>query len=148
MTAVIGKILGAILRSLFVSIVMFVIVFSVISGEFPPNFGRLAKTYQSLQQMTQINRQIQVSQNSVISQNNLQGELIERDIEALEHWNQKRAQLGESILGGGGSSFIPNLRNTSTQFLEEKDLKERVAELQTQVYRLQQRVSQLEDKVK
>lgn len=148
MTAVIGKILGAILRSLFVSIVMFIIVFSVISGEFPPNFERLAKTYQSLKQMNKIGKQVHTPKKTHINQNSLQDDSIERDIEALEHLNQKRAELGENILTGGGLSIIPEQKNKSAHSFEERDLMERIVELQSQVYRLQQRVSQLEDKVK
>lgn len=148
MTAVIGKILGAILRSLFVSIVMFIIVFSVISGEFPPNFERLAKTYQSLKQMNKISRQVHAPKKTHINQNILQDDLFERDIEALENLNQKRAELGENILTGGGLNIVPKQKNKRAQSTEDRDLRGRIVELQSQVYRLQQRVSQLEDKVK
>lgn len=153
MVQVIGKVLGALLRSLFVSIVMFVIGFSVISGEFPPNFKRLEKTYESLQQMSQLGRQLQVQQKDMKNQIVNPGESdVERDVEALQNLTAKRAELGENILTGSARKVNSHgsIKNTNSdaESSDIKDLKARINELQTQVYRLQQRVGQLEDRNK
>lgn len=140
MLQTLGKILGSIVRSLFISIVMFIIVFSVITGEFPPNFGRIKSTYQSLQKMTQLSRQIFDQQKVLKGQYQANGEVDEADVSALEELNLKRAELGASILQGGPSPSMDSQ--------EVKDLRKQMAELEKQVFKLQHRVNQLEAKVR
>lgn len=139
MLQALGKIAGSILRSLFISIVMFIIVFSVITGEFPPNFKRVTNTFKSLQQMTQLSRQIQEQQKALKTQYAANGEVDESDVEALQELNLKRAELGAGLL---------QAENTVSDSQETSELKQKMKELETQLFRLQQRVSQLESKTK
>lgn len=139
MLQALGKIAGSILRSLFISIVMFIIVFSVITGEFPPNFKRVTNTFKSLQQMTQLSRQIQEQQKALKTQYAANGEVDESDVEALQELNLKRAELGSGLL---------QAENTVSDSQETSELKQKMKELETQLFRLQQRVSQLESKTK
>ncbi|MEK2644439.1 hypothetical protein [Bdellovibrio sp. BCCA] len=138
MREALGKIAGSILRSLFISIVMFVIVFSVVTGEFPPNFGRIKKTYASLQQMTQLSRQIHEQQKAMKHQYANSGEVDEQDVEALQELNLKRAEIGAGILGD------PNAPSAVSESADVKELKEKIKEMEAQLYRLQHRVSELE----
>lgn len=139
MLQVLGKIVGSILRSLFISIVMFVIVFSVITGEFPPNFKRVTNTFKNLQQMTQLSRQIQEQQKALKDRYAAHGEVDDSDVEALQELNLKRAELGAGLL---------QAENPASDNQETNELKQKVKELETQLFRLQQRVSQLESKSK
>ncbi|WP_373999000.1 hypothetical protein [Bdellovibrio bacteriovorus] len=139
MLQALGKIAGSVLRSLFISIVMFIIVFSVITGEFPPNFKRVTNTFKNLQQMTQLSRQIQEQQKALKNQYTAHGEVDENDVEALQELNLKRAELGAGLL---------QAENAVSDSQETSELKQKMKELETQLFRLQQRVSQLESKTK
>lgn len=140
MREALGKIAGSILRSLFISIVMFVIVFSVVTGEFPPNFGRIKKTYASLQQMTQLSRQIHEQQKAMQHQYADSGEVDEHDVEALQELNLKRAEIGAGILGD------PNAPSSVNESADVKELKAKINDMEAQLYRLQHRVSELESR--
>jgi len=138
MREALGKVAGSILRSLFISIVMFVVVFSVITGEFPPDFSRIKKGYQSLQQMAQLSRQIH-QQHKILKAQNDSGQAVDdADVEALQELNLKRAELGASLLGEGP---LP-------QTAEVTQLQNQIKELQAQLFRLQDRVNKLEERVK
>lgn len=139
MREALGKIAGSILRSLFISIVMFVVVFSVITGEFPPDFGRIKKTYSNLQQMTQLSRQIHEQQKALQGRYATNGEVDEQDVEALQELNLKRAELGAGLLGAG-----PEGSTSSLDSGDVKELRAKIKEMETQLFRLQNRVSELE----
>ncbi|WP_374029722.1 hypothetical protein [Bdellovibrio bacteriovorus] len=140
MREALGKIAGSILRSLFISIVMFVVVFSVITGEFPPRFSRLKNTYHNLQQMAQLSRQIHEQQKVLKKQYAQDGLVEDADLEALQEMNLRRAEIGAGILQGSAVAGVGSEEN--------KELKERLQQLENQVYRLQQRVSELESERK
>ncbi|WP_374078092.1 hypothetical protein [Bdellovibrio bacteriovorus] len=138
MREALGKILGSVLRSLFISIVMFVVVFSAITGEFPPDFSRIKKTYSNLQQMTQLSRQIHEQQKAMKGQYATTGEVDEQDVEALQELNLKRAELGAGLLGAGPET------SASVDTGDVKELRAKMKEMETQLFRLQNRVSELE----
>lgn len=136
MKSVLVKVVGSILRSLFVSIVMFVIVFSVITREFPPNFAKLQGSWQNLQQMAQLSRQIH-DQNKVLKSQQAQDGFVEdADLEKLQELNLKRAELGAGLLNGEATGVSGSA--------DTEALKVRVQELEKQLFRLQQRVNELE----
>lgn len=120
----VAKVIGSILRSLFVSIVMFVIVLSVMTGQFPPDFGRLRVTFQSMQDLVALGQKMKEKTEGA-------DELAEEDVQSLEALNAKRRELGEKIFAQGSDSSA--------------ELKARVQELQVQLFRLQQRVAELEE---
>ncbi|MFV8256194.1 hypothetical protein ACNQKP_00230 [Bdellovibrio bacteriovorus] len=136
MKSVLVKVIGSILRSLFISIVMFVIVFSVITREFPPNFGKLQGSWQNLQQMAQLSRQIH-DQNKILKSQQAQDGFVEdADLEKLQELNLKRAELGAGLLNGEAVGVSASA--------DTEALKVRVQELEKQLFRLQQRVNELE----
>lgn len=136
MKETVGKVLSSILRSTLISIVMFLVVFSIITGEFPPNLGRIKIAYQSLQRMTQLSREIQTKQKALQKQYAAEGAVEDADVEALQELNLKRAEIGASLLGDAPLSEV------SAKDMNE--VKKQIQELQTQVFRLQQRVNELE----
>lgn len=140
MLEVLAKALSSILRSLFVSLMMFIIGYSVITGEFPPNFSRLKTTFQNLQEMTQLSRQVFEQQKNLKQQMAAQGMVDEKDVAALEELNLKRAELGAGLLGGSAQQI------QKIEIHDNQELRRQVKELETQVLRLQQRVSQLEQR--
>lgn len=136
MKTVLVKVVGSILRSLFVSIVMFVIVFSVITREFPPNFAKLQGSWQNLQQMAQLSREIHDQHKVLKGQQAQDGFVEDADLERLQELNLKRAELGAGLL---------NAQTPAGESSEQTQaLKQRVQELEKQLYLLQQRVSELE----
>ncbi len=94
MLSVAGEILGSVVRSLFISIVMFVIAFSIITGEFPPDFGKIPKIYESLQQMTALSRQIHEQDKTLRKKFETEGEVEDVDVMALEDLNIKKSRIG------------------------------------------------------
>lgn len=133
-----AKVLGSILRSLFFSIIMFVVVYSVITGEFPPNFARIKTSYQGLQKMAHLSREIHNKNKDLNTQYEIEGSVDDADLAALQELNLKRAEIGVSLLGEAPAP----VSETDT------DLQKKIQDLQTQVFRLQQRVSELESKNK
>lgn len=136
MKTAIVRVLGSILRSLVVSIVMFVIVFSVITREFPPNFSRLQNSWQNLQKMAQLSREIQNQHKVLKGQQAQDGFVEDADLEKLQELNLRRAELGAGLLSGES----PGL--TSSE--EVINMQRRMAEMEKQLFRLQQRVAELE----
>ncbi|WP_347357006.1 hypothetical protein [Bdellovibrio sp.] len=139
MKTVLAKILGSLLRSIFVSVVMFVIVFSVITREFPPNFSKLQNSWQSLQKMAQLSRQIHDQHQLLKGQQSAGDGFVEdADLDKLQELNLRRAELGANLLNGTVSG--------SDSSAEDRALKGRVQELEKQLFKLQQRVNELEAK--
>lgn len=142
-----AKIVGSILRSLFISIVMFVIAFSVITGEFPPNFGRIAEMYSSFKTLNDVNQSVghshsQVSKEGAVVEGNV-GSGDDDMVEGLNQINRKRAEVGASMLGGSSPKLqgqvVPVPVSSEVQVLRDK-----VKELEVQLFRLQDRVNRLE----
>lgn len=129
MLEMLGKIINSILTSLIVSIVLFVAGYSLLSGEFPPNFARLKKSYQSLHKVAQISRQIHEQDLRLKKQYAETGQVSEQDVAALQSLNLQRAELGVGILSGDS-------RDDRTDDRTEKRIKElekRVAQLEAQL---------------
>nr|BFD58590.1 hypothetical protein CKG001_06970 [Bdellovibrio sp. CKG001] len=137
MKTALAKILSSLLRSLFVSLVMFVVVFSVITREFPPNFSKLQNSWQNLQKMAQLSRQIHDQHQLLKSQQAVGDGFVEdADLEKLQELNLRRAELGAGLLNGTVPAAEPSA--------DSQALKQRVQELEKQLFKLQQRVNELE----
>lgn len=132
MLAVIGKILGSLVRSIFISAVMFLIVLSLLTGEFPPNIDKIRNTFAGLQKMSELSQKFQHLPTPA------QGS-EEADVLYLEQVNKERQQAGGGLLGASTPTTV------AASGSEEQDLKATVRELQRQVFKLQNRVAELEE---
>jgi len=141
-----AKILSAIVKSLFFSGIMFIIFFSIITGGFPPDFRKLSKAFGNTQELAKMSN----PQNITIHDKTLSHFEEENEISHLEAFNKKRAKLGEGLFGADSSTdeeeHIPSLRTLSS--VPQEDLKAQLQDLQQEIFRLQQRVSELEEQAK
>lgn len=131
---------GALLRSLFVSLVMLVIGYSVITGEFPPNFSKAKTSWQNLQEMSRLSQIALDRMRKETGQVGGTGGSEDDDIKLLEDLNRQRAQMGAGLLPAGK---VPGIKDVSPT--QENTHLRRIQELEVQLFRLQQRVSELED---
>lgn len=139
MLEVMGKILSSLVRSLFVSAVMLLIALSLLTGEFPPSFGKLQNMFAGLQKISDLNRNLQtIAVKSLVEP---AADSSEADVLALQQLNKQRAEVGSSILGAS----VPGANSVNSENAETQNLRETVRELQRQVYKLQSRVADLED---
>lgn len=115
---------------------MFVIVYSVITREFPPNFSKLQNSWQNLQKMAQLSRDIQNQHKVLKEQQSVDGFVEDADLEKLQELNLRRAELGAGLLSGESTGSMSSEEVLSVQ--------RRMAEMEKQLFRLQQRVAELE----
>lgn len=149
MSTTIAKILGSVLRSLFISLVMLLIALSVITGQFPPDFDRLQKTYTSLQELTKLSQEIHGhTKDAVAAASNAAGSMEEEDIRRLEDLNSKRAELGSQLLPHGGGEDSAPKAVTLAQSRTPEQLESKIRDLQQDLFRLQERVNRLESQNK
>lgn len=134
------KVLGSILRSLFISILMLVITLSIVTGKFPPDFGRLKSTWQSLQQIARVGQEFHAKSKALQANSELYDE--SDAVSELATLQRQRAELGAGLLAGQGPSAGAAHINDSN--FEDGTLRTRVQELERQLYQLQQRVGELE----
>lgn len=133
MLVVLGKFLGSLIRSIFISAVMFLIVLSVLTGDFPPNMEKIKNTYAGLQKMSELSQKFQHPPAPT------QGS-EEADVLYLEQINKQRQQAGQNLLGGSAPTTVVASGS------EDQELKATIRELQRQVFKLQNRVAELEEK--
>lgn len=135
------RILGVLLRSTFISIVMFLIAFSVVTGEFPPNFGKIKKAYQGMQQLSRLSSN--VNHRRFDQKNNLPlySDPAEQDVADLEYVNRKRTEISQSLFQTQNEAFVSD--NSSN---EVRALRTQLSEVKIQLYKLQHRVAQLESR--
>ncbi|KYG67371.1 hypothetical protein AZI86_10280 [Bdellovibrio bacteriovorus] len=146
MTATIAKILGSILRSMFISIVMLVIALSVITGQFPPDFEKLQKTYSSVQELAQLSNGFHERKNidAATSTMGSAGSMEEDDIRRLEEINAKRAEIGANLLPHASDNGSASKVTTVAQGKTQEQLEGKIRDLQQDLFRLQERVNRLE----
>lgn len=118
MSTAIGKFLGSILRSLFVSVAMLVIALSFITGSFPPDLGKLRGT------------QAKIPEGHVL--------VKEEELRRLQSELGTRQGLGEKISPHAPPAATP---------VPRVDLESKVRELRQDVFRLQERLHRLEDRM-
>lgn len=139
MWASIGKILSSLFRSLFVSIVMLVIVLSIITGDFPPDLGKLTGAYTHLQE-------IKVLENTTPPP--ATDSFEEGDLRQLEAINEKRRDLGGKILPHGSMGVDLSQEKREVSRVGTPSLENKVRELQQDVFRLQERLHRLEERAR
>lgn len=146
---VLGKIFSAVMKSLFVSGVMFIIFFSIVTGGFPPDFRKLSRAFGGVQELHKMSHQPSMKSRAV---NEASAASLddEKDVADLEAYNRKRAKLGEDLFGQGGSTpdeeegrIVPMRQISSVDPNEE--LKNQMRDMQQEIFRLQQRVNELEE---
>lgn len=142
MLVLLGKFIGSLIRSLFVSIVLVVIVYSVITGDFPPSLSKAQTTWNNLHQLSQL-RDSAVHRLPRQESQFESGSGEDWDVTNLENFNAERSKLAAGLLSNQKESFNPDLFNSQSQ-----GQLQRIQELEVQLFKLQQRVNELEEKVK
>jgi hypothetical protein len=130
------KVTGAILRSLCVSLVMFMVAFTIVTGEFPPDFSKLKNLHQNLKMI----ESLQVSKLPTLA-NLTSSDSAENDVLSLENYNTQRAKIGANLFGASSASSPESWVTQDSQACIS-----RVREVEFQLYKLQQRVAELEEK--
>lgn len=151
--AVLAKIFSALMKSLFFSGVMFIIFFSIVTGGFPPDFRKISKAFGGVQELHKMSQQPSLK-TSAADESDSVGFDDEKDVTDLETYNRKRAKLGEDLFGQQSNQPTPEeeegrivpLRQVSSVDPNE-DLKSQMRDMQQEIFRLQQRVNELEDQV-
>lgn len=142
----VGKILSTLVSSLFVSGVMFIIGLSVITRQFPPDFGQIQSSYESI---TQLSAMGTATKSAELEKSNPSAMSEDQDVDTLTAINRKRAEISEGLLGGTGDKVKKENKGTTTTnntVVASEDIMSEIRELKTQLFRLQQRVSELETK--
>lgn len=144
---VLGKIFSAVVKSLFFSGVMFIIFFSIVTGGFPPDFRKISRAFGGVQELHKMSHQPSMKSTNEISPAGFDDE---KDVADLETYNRKRAKLGEDLFGQGSGSqdeeegrIVPMRQISSVDPNEE--LKTQMRDMQQEIFRLQQRVNELEE---
>ncbi len=133
-----AKFIGSLIRSLFVSILMMVIVYSVITGDFPPSISKAKTTWNNLIKLSHLREdtvyKLAEQGNKTVSED---GE--EWDVNVLETFNSERSKLALGLLSDQKKSDTISFFSRPDQ-----DQIRRIQELEVQLYKLQQRVNELE----
>ena len=137
------KVVGSVLRSLLVSIILFVVGFSLVTGEFPPDFKRIPRLMDQVQKLAQVSREVHEKQKHLKSKMQTQGYVEDKDVEALQELQLKRAEIGVAI-GSGKDLSNQNTLESSEDPSEVAQLRARVNELEMKVLRLQSQMDRIE----
>ena len=137
-----GKILSTLVSSLFVSGVMFIIGLSVITRQFPPDFGQIQSSYESITQLSALGTAVKSTE---LEQSVSLSMPEEKDVDTLTAINRKRAEISEGLFQGKDEKVKKeNSAAPPTPLVASEDIMAEIRELKTQLFRLQQRVSELE----
>lgn len=143
-----GKLVVYLLVSVVISFVMMVVSMSLMTGKFPPDFNRISTSMKSLKQLAQLGHSnSEISQSLKKNQAQAEGFADEADAEQLLALNSKRAQLGAGMLGNEGAVAAAGSaaeKDSVTSSRDLAELRKMTSEMQTQLFRLQQRVAELE----
>ncbi|MFS4460994.1 hypothetical protein [Bdellovibrio sp. HCB2-146] len=146
MKELVGKILSTLVSSLFVSGVMFIIGLSVITRQFPPDFGQLQSSYESI---TQLSAMGTAAKSAELEKSVTSAMPEDQDVDTLTAINRKRAEISEGLFHGQGDKVKKegSIGTAGTQtVVASEDIMSEIRELKTQIFRLQQRVNELETK--
>jgi hypothetical protein len=141
-----SKLAVYLLVSVVISFVMMVVSMSLMTGKFPPDLNRISTSMKSLKQLAQLgNTNSEVSKSLKKNQETAEGFADEADAEQLLALNSKRAQLGAGMLGNEGAVVASDAEKGSASSSRElAELRKMTSEMQTQLFKLQQRVAELE----
>ena len=136
------KVIGSLLKAGGFSLIMLMVALSALTGEFPPDWNRVKNLRGNLVALQAL--QSQGPQTPVAAD----GPSPEEEISALESFNAKRSAIGAGLLGakteinpeGPAAATVVN-SVADTQSCEKK-----IREVEYQLFRLQQRVAELEEK--
>jgi 3-polyprenyl-4-hydroxybenzoate decarboxylase len=144
--------------SFLVSIFMMVVTVSVVTNKFPPDLKKIMASYQSLRQMILTssamieNKSVNPSQKQNLQSQQASG--VDADTDQLVKLNQQRAKMGAGLIGNDdgvtgkqGNSLWQRESVESDSNNELSSIKKSFSELQSQLFRLQQRVAELESEV-
>lgn len=145
MLEVIGKVLGSFLKSILVSVVMFVIVYSVLTKEFPPDFSKLQTTYRSLQELARLGQvgDGNIPKKKALVSTNSPGESDDALVDELEKINSQRVKLGAQLMIEGPKDS-ERAQEANVSSVDQTQLLERLRTIEVQLFKLQQRVAELE----
>lgn len=149
--AALAKIFSALMKSLFFSGVMFIIFFSIVTGGFPPDFRKLSRAFGGVQELGKMSQQPSMKA-AAAAESGITGFDDEKDVADLESYNRKRAKLGEELFNQNNvpeeeeGRIIP-LRQVSSVEASD-DIKAQLRDMQQEIFRLQQRVNELEEQTK
>lgn len=124
---------------------MFIIFFSIVTGGFPPDFSKIRKAYNNLQAMSQLSKQPLAASSPNIPESE-KGLTDEKDVALLESYNKKRAELGEGLFGAGNTPAAAPQRDAAEAKVQP-DIQAQLRDMQQEIFRLQQRVSELESQL-
>lgn len=124
-----GKILTSIITSTLISIILFIALYSFLTKEFPPNFSKMKKSYDSLTKMTKLSQSF-LADNKDLSDDS--------GIEKLSQLMKKRVQLGSEIM----IESNPQASDISTS-ADIKELTKELNQLKIKVNILENRIEEL-----
>lgn len=117
---------------------MMVIVYSVITGDFPPSLSKAKTTWNNLIQLSHL-REDTVHKLAEQGNKTVIADGEEWDVNVLETFNSERSKLAMGLLSDQKKSDPMSFFNRPDQ-----DQIHRIQELEVQLYKLQQRVNELE----
>lgn len=148
MRGILGIIVGFLLRSLFTSFLMFIMVISLVSGEFPPDLKAVRKTFSSLSEMAQVGQQLNQQFKMTLQQQRHrqeQGALTNSD--KPMHPALVLKGINEQMAMDERGSQKPNVNPSELaagNILEINSLKTKIIDLESQLFRIQNRLGKLE----
>jgi|GEM_PF-1864634 hypothetical protein len=142
-----ARVLGAIIKSMGFSLIMLMVALSALTGKFPPDWERVKNLSSNLEKMHLLQSQ---GPQFLMSQNNGNPE---EDVNALEKFNAKRAAVGAGLLGAKTNIDVDSTPVNSAKVIpaagdDIQSCQKKIRDVEYQLFRLQQRVAELEEKSK
>ncbi|MBL7671596.1 MAG: hypothetical protein JNM39_14015 [Bdellovibrionaceae bacterium] len=152
MKGIVKGLVGFLLRSLFTSFLMFIMVISLVSGKFPPDLMDVRKTFSALQELTQVGQQLnQQFKMTLQQQRQLQEQGPRANSDKLLHPAVVLREVNAEIAADERGSPKPNANQNAGpsgvgpgSSVEINSLKTKVSELESQLFRIQNRLGKLE----
>lgn len=152
MRGILGIVATFLLRSFVISFLIFLMIISLVSGEFPPDLGATKRTFSSLHQLVQMGEQFKMQYKMNLQQRNSPKAtgIGSASGEKLLHPSVVLKSINEELDDGPSqkpvASDSPGLATSSAAEIQSLRLK--VTELETQLFRLQSRLANLETRSK
>ena len=141
-----ARVVGALLKAVGFSLIMLMVALSALTGEFPPDWNRVKNLRSNLEKMHLLQSQ---GPQTVIG---LNGVNAEEDVLELEKFNAKRAAVGAGLLGAKTDIEVETTSHVSKVISaggdEIQNCQKKIRDVEYQLFRLQQRVAELEDRSK
>jgi len=136
-----ARVIGALLKGIGFSLIMLMVALSALTGEFPPDWNRVKNLQANLAKMEALQ-----SQGPQTPLSNT-GAHPEDDVSALEKFYQKRAAIGAGLLGAK-TDVSDTAVDVPAATEAPADCSKKIREVEYQLFRLQQRVAELEEQKK